>query len=196
MLKVEIRTRVSDECILKKLKPLTEISVEGLLSKENLVKCLLKLKADDIDEVLKNLPEFCEWSKVGRCSLRILLKEHPCSIVLTLLKAGGMVTKIRIDNDKIVLSLICNDDCFLEILRALDNSRIDYEVVYKGKLESEREITFREEEILKIALEKGFFDYPKRIKLEDLANELEISPSTLSEIVRRGLKKILQKYFY
>ena len=31
-------------------------------------------------------------------------------------------------------------------------------------------MTYREEEILKLALERGYFDFPKRIKLEELAS--------------------------
>ncbi|WP_081423301.1 helix-turn-helix domain-containing protein [Archaeoglobus fulgidus] len=56
-------------------------------------------------------------------------------------------------------------------------------------------MTYREEEILKIALEKGYFDFPKRVKLEQLAEFFGIAPSTLSEILRRGQKKVLEKYF-
>ncbi|MEM2070066.1 MAG: helix-turn-helix domain-containing protein [Archaeoglobaceae archaeon] len=54
-------------------------------------------------------------------------------------------------------------------------------------------MTFKEEEILKIALEKGFFEYPRKIKLEELAKQLEIAPSTLSEILRRAQKKMLKR---
>nr|WP_244372844.1 helix-turn-helix domain-containing protein [Archaeoglobus fulgidus] len=46
-----------------------------------------------------------------------------------------------------------------------------------------------------MALEKGYFDFPKRVKLEQLAEFFGIAPSTLSEILRRGQKKVLEKYF-
>ncbi|MEM0022686.1 MAG: helix-turn-helix domain-containing protein, partial [Archaeoglobaceae archaeon] len=72
---------------------------------------------------------------------------------------------------------------------------VDFELVYKGRPEDKESMTFREEEILRTALEKGFFDYPKRIKLEELAKIFNISPSTLSEILRRAQKKVLERYF-
>ncbi|MEM4156177.1 MAG: helix-turn-helix domain-containing protein, partial [Archaeoglobaceae archaeon] len=88
-----------------------------------------------------------------------------------------------------------DDESFLKLMEALESVEIEYEIIYKGRLESEETITLREEEILKIALQKGFFDYPKKIRLEELAKQLGMAPSTLSEIMRRGQKKILQKFF-
>ena len=40
-------------------------------------------------------------------------------------------------------------------------------------------------------MEKGYFDYPKKMDINSLANLLGISKPTLSEILRRGQKKIL-----
>ncbi|MDK2876499.1 MAG: hypothetical protein PWQ22_909, partial [Archaeoglobaceae archaeon] len=57
------------------------------------------------------------------------------------------------------------------------------------------EITFREEEVLRFALEKGYFDFPKKIRLEEIAEHFGIAGSTVSEILRRAQKKILEKYF-
>lgn len=42
------------------------------------------------------------------------------------------------------------------------------------------------------ALRKGFFDWPRRISLEELSRELGISKVTLSEHLRRGERKLLE----
>lgn len=46
-----------------------------------------------------------------------------------------------------------------------------------------------------IALEKGYFEFPKKITLRQLAKVLDISPGTLTEILRRGQKRVLQEHF-
>jgi len=81
------------------------------------------------------------------------------------------------------------------MIKILEKEGVDFEIVYKGRVNDKSNVTYREEEILKIALEKGYFDFPRKIKLEELAKHFGVAPSTLSEILRRGLKKILEMYF-
>jgi len=54
--------------------------------------------------------------------------------------------------------------------------------------------TARQENILQIALEKGF-EFPKRITLRQLAKAHDISPTTLSEILRGGQKGVFEEHF-
>ncbi|MCL4328260.1 MAG: helix-turn-helix domain-containing protein [Candidatus Thermoplasmatota archaeon] len=56
------------------------------------------------------------------------------------------------------------------------------------------ELTDREREILRMAMDKGYFEDSGRISLTKLARELDISPSSLSEILRRSLKKSVSFY--
>jgi predicted DNA binding protein len=56
-------------------------------------------------------------------------------------------------------------------------------------------LTERQEMALWLALEAGFFDYPKKIDISELSRKLKISPSTLSEIIRRGIRRLLEYYF-
>ena len=56
-------------------------------------------------------------------------------------------------------------------------------------------ITGKQELVLKVAYELGYFDYPKRINIRELAELFKLTPATLSEEIRKGLKKILGRYF-
>ncbi|MDG6907756.1 MAG: helix-turn-helix domain-containing protein, partial [Nitrososphaerota archaeon] len=56
-------------------------------------------------------------------------------------------------------------------------------------------LTSRQEQIVKMALEMGYFEFPKKIRLEELSQRLGISAGTLSEILRRAEKHILTMYF-
>ncbi len=56
-------------------------------------------------------------------------------------------------------------------------------------------LTRRQEEILRVAFERGYFDYPKRVNIRDLAATFHVSISTISEILRKGQTKVFASYF-
>jgi hypothetical protein len=56
-------------------------------------------------------------------------------------------------------------------------------------------MTSRQEKVLRSALELGYYEYPKRINTEELANILKIRSSTLSEILRRAEKNVVSDHF-
>ena len=58
-----------------------------------------------------------------------------------------------------------------------------------------KDLTTRQEQIVKMALEMGYFEFPKKIKLEELSDRFGVSAGTLSEILRRAEKNILTHYF-
>ena len=62
-------------------------------------------------------------------------------------------------------------------------------------MENIKKLTAREENILKIALEKGYFEHPKKITHHKLARILGVSPATLTEMLRRGQQLVLQQHF-
>lgn len=56
-------------------------------------------------------------------------------------------------------------------------------------------LTDRQERVLSLAYKLGYFEFPKKINLTDLASKLGVSKSTLSEVLRAGEEKILHAYF-
>lgn len=57
------------------------------------------------------------------------------------------------------------------------------------------ELTLKQEEILKLAWKRGLFDFPRKTTLIKLSELLNLSPATVSECLRSGLRKILKTYF-
>jgi len=196
MLEVQIKTKLPENCALATLNGIMKscvVRVEGFARKEEVVKGLLKVKGKNAGEILKNLPSQCEGVPVSSKEAKVLIKEHTCLFAIPILESGCVITAVDVNDSELVWNIICDDEGFLSLLKNLEG--VDFELIYKGKPTGKDEITYREEEILKIALEKGYFDFPKRIKLEELAKLFGIAPSTLSEILRRGQKKVLEKYF-
>lgn len=54
-------------------------------------------------------------------------------------------------------------------------------------------LTDRQYEALRIAYELGYFDIPRQASLEDVAAELDISPSSVSERLRRAQTQIIEE---
>jgi|GEM_PF-1430171 len=56
-------------------------------------------------------------------------------------------------------------------------------------------LTERQEEVLLVATRMGYFDVPKRIRTKELAEMLGISQASLTETLRRAVKKLIMEYY-
>jgi len=56
-------------------------------------------------------------------------------------------------------------------------------------------LTLRQEEILQFAYSNGYYEYPRRVNLRVLSRIFDVSPSTMSEILRAGQRRIFSEYF-
>jgi hypothetical protein len=54
-------------------------------------------------------------------------------------------------------------------------------------------LTDRQHEALRIAYERGYFDIPRQASLEDIAEEIGVSPSSVSERLRRGQTQLIEE---
>lgn len=82
-----------------------------------------------------------------------------------------------------------------QFLNKLENERIKVEIRRLSKVLEQKGLTPRQHQIILSALDKGYFDYPRRIDLSHLAKELGITKSTLLEILRRAEKKALTSLY-
>ena len=97
---------------------------------------------------------------------------------------------------KMEWSVFISGDAGLKALcKRLDRNKVEYTIIEKTHHIQKRQITSRQEDIMRIAYDLGYFEFPKRINLEGLSTRLGVSIGTLSEILRRGEKNILSKYF-
>jgi predicted DNA binding protein len=124
------------------------------------------------------------------------LKTHKCTACKTFAGANCFLVSATSKPDgKLEWAVLGNDTMVKSLMRELESQNVIGEVVKISKLKDAEELTARQETILQIALEKGYFEFPKRITLRQLAKVLDISPATLTEILRRGQKRILQEHF-
>ncbi len=78
-----------------------------------------------------------------------------------------------------------------QFLSELESERIKVEIRKLSNVIDQRGLTPRQLQIILRAMDRGYFDYPRKTDLSTLAKELNISKSTLLEILRRAEKKAL-----
>ncbi len=87
-------------------------------------------------------------------------------------------------------------EAFQKIMSSMQQAEIRVKVLKMGKFEPKAGVlTEKQERIFWLALKGGFFDYPRKVDTVELSAKLDISPSTLSEIMRRGMRRLLESYF-
>ena len=124
------------------------------------------------------------------------LKTHKCTACRTFAGANCFLISAASKPDgKLEWTLLGNDTVVKSLMHELEEENVVGEVLKISRLEDEKELTARQENILQIALEKGYFEFPKKITLRQLAKTLDVAPATLTEILRRGQKRVLQEHF-
>ena len=126
-----------------------------------------------------------------------MVTAHDCPVCSTLagLSCSLLSASTQEDNKMEWKLLISGEDTLKSLTDRLSSKGVNYTITQVSRIVAKNELTARQEQIAKIALEQGYFEFPKKIGIEELARRLGISAGTLSEILRRAEKNILQRYF-
>jgi predicted DNA binding protein len=122
----------------------------------------------------------------ARCEICRILTDSDVFLISAESKGGGKVEWTLVVSDKSVLK---------NIFDHLKTKGVESDLVKLTKIDDKESLTERQDKITHVAFERGYFDYPKRISLRELARMFDVSPSTLSEILRKGQRKIVLDYF-
>ncbi|MDJ0269185.1 MAG: helix-turn-helix domain-containing protein [Aigarchaeota archaeon] len=87
--------------------------------------------------------------------------------------------------------LVDNEKSLKQLSEYLDNNGIDYQIEEAIKIEDSWCLTEKQEQVIRAALELGFYDIPRRVGLKELAKLFNISPRAVSEILRRAHRRII-----
>ncbi len=125
------------------------------------------------------------------------IKTNICMGCCTLSSTMTFVVGLHMDGEgRVVQRLITTDKEEIRRLVAhLEGRGHTVTLQRLTTLEGDERLTSRQEDLLQIAYERGYFDHPKRISLRDLAGMFGVSVSTLSEMLRKGQRKIMEEYF-
>ena len=169
MLKVKIQTKIPKGCIARRYDE-SVLKVKCVCIGKKGIKALVDVKR-----------------RIGKGY--IVVDEHPCALAKKILKCGVIVLSAEID-DKIIWNIACSDEAFKRLMED-----VECELISKERFSEEDVLTFREYTMLKFAFERGFFDSPKGVSLDEIAKAFQCSKSTASETLRRAIRKVIRSYF-
>jgi len=85
-------------------------------------------------------------------------------------------------------------EALTELLDRLKDDKVEVKILKLASVADVETLTSHQRSVVEIALDGGYFDYPRRITLRQLAKKVGVSASTVSEVLRRAEKKILSAY--
>jgi predicted DNA binding protein len=154
------------------------------------------------DELIKNLGSSSDIQSIDLVPVsphRVIgaITTESCPVCSTLsgLNCSLLSATTRSDGKMDWKILVSGEDSLKELTSRLDSKQVHFQIADIDKLVEKEDLTTRQEQIVKIALELGFFEFPKKIRLVELSERLGVSTGTLDEILRRAEKHILSKYF-
>lgn len=167
-------------------------------SSEGMTRHLVKIPSKQIERVPKDK------------AIRIQKREKPggetsawfdvegCDLCKTVLSHGSFVISGKnVEDYTIVYDFIApHYEAFNRILSHLESSGLQPKVLEVAKFKPQSKIlTDKQERTLWLALKMGFFNFPRKITMQELSQRLGIGLSTTSEITRRGIRRLLENHF-
>jgi len=163
------------------------------------VKHLVELDPAEVKKIKNpsiDLKESLLKGKDGKAS--IWLESEGCGVCNTILSWDAFLVSGKSMEDHTIMYsfMVPSFEAYQKIIAAMEGAGLKVNVLKMGKFEPKEGIlTEKQERIFWLALKGGFFDYPRKIDTTQLATKLGISPSTLSEIMRRGMRRLLEHHF-
>ncbi len=154
-------------------------------------------KIDLIIEEIRNHPSVFELSvmETEENKVKFNIKTKDPYLLYAIIKCGVLVQfPVRVKNGYAYWRLISSRDRIDQLLTLFEQKKIDFDLLRIGKSpygieDDKNKLSLDEENILDKAISLGFFEVPRKISLEELANELGKSKSGLSVMLRKIIKK-------
>jgi len=98
----------------------------------------------------------------------------------------------------VLLSLVGPQGIIVEAVEAYETAGASPELErlgdYRGESDLLEALTNRQREVVRTAYELGYYDVPRSASTEDIAAELGVDPSTVSEHLQRAERNLLSQY--
>ncbi len=153
---------------------------------------LIEKLISDFDHI-----DFVKASKVDQDKVIVIVGTKGCGGCRSILESGCfLISAVTDDNAWVEWKLIMNEKSQLQkLVESLESRQIESRLILIQPVDDHESLTPRQEKIIKTALERGYYDFPKRIGIRELARIFDISTASVSETLRRGQKKIIEHYF-
>jgi predicted DNA binding protein len=102
---------------------------------------------------------------------------------------------LRLENGWFVGDITASREQLSAFRDELEAGEIEYQLVQISGMDGASDpLTARQQEIVELAVEDGYYDSPRRCTLSDLADQLEVNKSVVSRILQRAEGHIISAY--
>ncbi|MFX0037770.1 MAG: helix-turn-helix domain-containing protein [Promethearchaeota archaeon] len=158
---------------------------------------ILHYNIESIIEEIRIHPSVFEFNVIEKEENRVKfnIKTKDPYLLYAIIKCGVLVDfPVRVEEGFAYWRLISSRERIDQLLTLFEQKNINFELLRIGVspyvIEDDKyKLTLDELTILDKAISSGFFEIPRKISLEDLANELGKSKSALSVMLRKIIKK-------
>ena len=131
----------------------------------------------------------------GSGRIRGSIRTGRCTICKEIAKSKCFLASVEVDEKGAEWTVMGNDEAVREVLSDMESAGIPFKLKLKRNLKDKELLTARQEEMLLMAYMRGYFEFPRKAGLKELASETGVKTSTITEILRRGQRKIVEDYF-
>ncbi len=154
---------------------------------------------DILESTIRDLPtvDFVKVTQTDLDKAITIVGTKGCGGCKAIVESGCFLVSARTSGDGWVeWKLILNEKLQLQnLVDELKRRKIDSKLILIQPIDDRESLTPRQEKIIKTALDRGYYDFPKRIGIRELARMFDISTASVSETLRRGQKKIIEQHF-
>ena len=158
---------------------------------------IMHYNIDKIIEEIRNHPSVFEFSILEKEESRVNfnIKTKDPYLLYAIIKCGVLIDfPVRVEDGYAFWRLISSRQRIDQLLSIFEKKKIDFELLRIGnspyKIEDDKNsLTLDELNKLDRAISLGFFEIPRKISLEELANQMGKSKSALSVMLRKIIKK-------
>ncbi len=116
--------------------------------------------------------------------------------LLTIIKTNLILKfPLVVQNNRIYVDMVATRQKIDQLFAEFDLHAVPYIITRIGKFIASPLLSTRQEFVLQLAVELGYFDIPRKISLSQLAHRLEITPASLSQALRRIYRSLSRQYF-
>ena len=135
----------------------------------------------------------CSVIKISRNRYLATVMNNNCELAQILSRSGCFLTSAIPSDDNLIYWDVFapNNRYITNLIETMREHGYGVTRLSSREYDEENVLTKRQEEIIRYAFDNGYYEVPKKINLDDIAEKFDISKSTASVIIRDAEKKLI-----
>ncbi len=162
---------------------------------------LALVSSPDIDSalaIIEETPSILEFEVVSRTDTEATIEftaDHPLILFSSQAAGTAIEMPVRIEDGVATIEVTGTRERLGRLGEHFEQFGLDFEVIYVQEYtDPSGMLSPRQRELMTAAVDRGYYESPRRCTLTDLADEFDIAKSTASEILHRAEGAIITSF--